>query len=97
MLRRPTPWQGGFAPRTSRGLLTKVAQLTIVLAALAMLFGAEPISADTSPTVSPNVDGIVGTNGWYRGSTGGNYVVFHWGFADPAGLVDHTSGCEPAY
>ena len=97
MLRRPTPWPGGRRERTSRGLVFKVFHASLLLCALSILFGAGPISADTSPpTVSPTVTGIVGTNGWYRGSTGGNYVVFHWNFSDPAGVVDHTTGCEPA-
>jgi hypothetical protein len=96
MSRRPTPWQRGLKARTSRGLVTKLVRALLVLGALAMLFGAEPIAADTSPTVSPTVTGIVGTNGWYRGSTGGNYVVLHWNFSDPGGVVNQTTGCEPA-
>jgi peptidoglycan/LPS O-acetylase OafA/YrhL len=32
---------------------------------------------DSPPSVSYTVDGINGTNGWYQGSTGGNYVVVH--------------------
>jgi hypothetical protein len=96
MLRRQTPWQTGRRARTSRGLAAKLFVASLVLSALVMLLGAAPISADTSPTISPTVTGIVGTNGWYRGSTGGNYVVLHWNFSDPANVVDHTTGCEPA-
>jgi hypothetical protein len=96
MSRRPTPWHRGFRARTPRGLMRKLVQASLVLGVLSMLFGAEPVAADTSPTVSPTVTGIVGTNGWYRGSTSGNYVVLHWNFSDPGGVVDHTTGCEPA-
>jgi hypothetical protein len=46
--------------------------------------------------VSHPTDGIVGTNGWYRGSTGGNYVVVHWVISDPNHVVVSTSGCEYA-
>jgi hypothetical protein len=96
MSRRPTPWQEGPRAGTSRGLVTKLIRGSLVLGVLSMLFGAEPVAADTSPTVSPTVTGIVGTNGWYRGSTGGNYVVLHWNFSDPGGVVNQTTGCEPA-
>ena len=97
MSRRPTPWQGGSSAGTSRGLVTKLIQASLVLSVLSLVLGAAPVSADTSPTVSPSVDGIPGTNGWFRGSSGGNFVYFHWGYADPANLVDHTTGCEPVY
>ena len=36
-----------------------------------------------APTVAYSIDGIVGTNGWYRGSTSGNFVVVHWSVSDP--------------
>jgi hypothetical protein len=49
---------------------------------------------DPPPSVSYTIDGINGTNGWYRGSTGGNYVVVHWTINDPT--LSSTSGCEPA-
>jgi hypothetical protein len=48
---------------------------------------------DSLPAVSYTVDGINGTNGWYQGSTGGNFVVVHW---TVSGSVTSTSGCEPA-
>src|SRR5437667_284541 len=51
---------------------------------------------DTPPSVSYTIDGINGTNGWYRGSTGGNYVVVHWTVTDPDSPISSTSGCEPA-
>src|SRR5690349_20111690 len=45
------------------------------------------------PVVTYTIDGIAGTNDWYRGSTGGNFVVVHWLVT---GTVESTSGCEPA-
>ncbi|HEY7018166.1 MAG TPA: hypothetical protein VH297_06820, partial [Gaiellaceae bacterium] len=43
--------------------------------------------------MSYTIDGIAGTNGWYRGSTSGNFVVVHWVVTGP---VQSTTGCEPA-
>jgi hypothetical protein len=51
---------------------------------------------DNPPAVNYTIDGINGTNGWYRGSTGGNYVVVHWTVSDPDSPISATSGCEPA-
>jgi hypothetical protein len=99
MSRRPTPWQRGPSARTSRGLVTKLIQASLVLSALSLLFGAAASPStldDTPPSVTYTVDGITGTNGWYRGSTGGNYVVVHWAVSDPDSPISSASGCEPA-
>jgi hypothetical protein len=93
MSRRPTPWQRGRKARTSRGLVTKLVQALFVLGALAMLFGAQPIAADTGQ-ISYSVTGIVGTNGWFQGSTGGDYVVVHWTVNIPVDQIQSSSGCE---
>jgi hypothetical protein len=49
---------------------------------LAAVVGLVPTAAgsvsDTLPSISYTIDGIVGNNGWYRGSAGGNYVVVRW-------------------
>jgi len=37
-----------------------------------------PSAAASTPTISYSIDGISGTNGWYRGSTHGNNVIVHW-------------------
>ena len=92
MSRRPTPWQGGPKAGTSRGLVTKLVQASLVLAVLSMLFGAEPVAADTAITYT--VSGIVGTNGWFRGSSGGDYVVVHWTVNIPTDQIESSSGCE---
>jgi hypothetical protein len=39
---------------------------------------------DTPPSVNYTIDGINGTNAWYRGSSGGNYVVVHWTVSAPS-------------
>jgi hypothetical protein len=92
MSRRPTPWQEGPRERTSRGLFAKLIRASLVLGVLSMLFGAEPVAADTAITYS--VSGIVGTNGWFRGSAGGNYVVVHWTVNIPTDQIESSSGCE---
>jgi hypothetical protein len=51
---------------------------------------------DTPPIVAYSVDGIVGTNGWYRGNTSGNFVVVRWSVSDPDSPITLTTGCEPA-
>jgi hypothetical protein len=48
---------------------------------------------DTPPGVAYSVDGIVGTNGWYRGSASGAFIVVHWSVS---GSITSTTGCEPA-
>ncbi len=92
MSRRPTPWQRGCSAGTSRGLFTKLIRASLVLGVLSMLFGAEPVAADTAITYS--VSGIIGTNGWFRGSAGGNYVVVHWTVNIPTDQIESSSGCE---
>jgi hypothetical protein len=92
MSRRPTPWQLGREARTSRGLVPKLVQSLVVLGALAMLFGAEPVAADTAITYT--ISGIVGSNGWFRGSAGGDYVVVHWTVNIPVDQIESSSGCE---
>lgn len=43
---------------------------------LFLLFAAT--AAASTPTISYSIDGIAGTNGWYRGSSHGDNVVVHW-------------------
>lgn len=50
---------------------------------------------DTPPIVTYSVFGIVGTNGWYRGSTSGNFVSVQWSVSDPESPIISSSGCEP--
>ena len=45
---------------------------------LAVSLVVVPTSAAARPTVTYTIDGIVGANGWYRGSTHGNFVVVDW-------------------
>jgi len=58
---------------------------------------ANPSPLDvTAPSISYTISGISGTNGWYRGSSGGDYVVLHWALSDPTSQIASTSGCELA-
>jgi hypothetical protein len=83
MSRRPTPWQRGCRARTSRALVKKIAHAAFVLAALtvAVLVTFVPTAvgaASSLPVISYTIDGIPGSNDWYRGSTRGNFVVVQW-------------------
>ena len=51
-----------------------------------------PTSAANPPTITYTIDGIAGTNGWYRGSTHGNNVILHWSVS-PDTL---STNCLPA-
>jgi hypothetical protein len=83
MSRRPTPWQRGRKARTSRGLVADLVQALVGVCALGLAvllaFVPKAVGAGTAlPVISYTIDGIGGTNDWYRGNTGGNYVVVHW-------------------
>jgi hypothetical protein len=52
---------------TAAALLGLAFSLTLVASASA-----------SAPTISYSIDGIPGTNGWYRGSSHGDNVVVHW-------------------
>ena len=45
---------------------------------LALFLVLAPSAAASTPTISYSIDGIPGTNGWYRGSTHGENVIVHW-------------------
>jgi hypothetical protein len=58
--------------------------------AFVLLFTAT--AAASTPTISYSIDGIPGTNGWYRGSSHGDNVVLHWSVS----LNATSSNCLPA-
>ena len=80
--------------RGRRALVGRLAALAVVSAVLLL---PQTTSAGTSlvppPVVTYTIDGIDGTNGWYRGNAGGNYVVVHWSVT---GDFTKTTGCEYA-
>ena len=82
MRRRPMQEQ----PRSfSRGLA--VAAVTLVCVS----FGLSGASADSLP-VTYAINGITGTNGWYRGNQYGNFVVLNWSLNVP--VID-SKNCGP--
>src|SRR5436190_2033141 len=96
MSRRPTPWQRGQRARGPRGLATKLGRGSLVLSAplLAVLVTFVPtaVGAPTAlPSISYTIDGVVGTNGRYRGSGGGNYVRLYWSVTG----ADNTDCASP--
>lgn len=48
------------------------------LVGLALFLVLVGSAAAAAPTISYTIDGIPGTNGWYRGSSHGDVVVVHW-------------------
>jgi hypothetical protein len=95
MRRRPMwfPRQGGTRPPLG---LTRTPSFILVLAALTTLVASVPSSAAAGlPQVTASIDGIQGTNGWWRGSTRGNLVILHW-VVSAAPPLNNTVGCEPA-
>ena len=85
MRRRPMLFPRPVGKGVSRGPKTWFL-LLLGCVALPLLLAA-PISADSSPTASYTITGISGTNSWYRGNAGGNYVVLHWTVLDPGGVI----------
>jgi large repetitive protein len=65
-----------------RSWLRRVRRIILLPLALVGLLwlapAASPGPLDSLPSISYTIDGITGTNGWYRGSTGGDYVVVRW-------------------
>jgi hypothetical protein len=55
-----------------------VRRLLVAAATLAVSLVVVPTSAASPPTITYTIDGIVGANGWYRGSAFGNNVILHW-------------------
>jgi hypothetical protein len=95
MHRRPVRFLRPTRRRASLGSRTTFFWLSLGSVVLPLLLAA-PISADPSPTASYTIAGTSGTNGWYRGSAGGNYVVLHWSVQDPGSVIVSTTGCEAA-
>jgi hypothetical protein len=83
-----------FNRRTSRGPGWRLATLAAVSAVVLLpQTSSARVTLVDPPTVRYTIAGIDGSNGWYRGNTGGNYVVVHW---IVTGEVTSTPGCEPA-
>jgi len=62
--------------------VTRSATAAALGLALVLLFATT--AAASTPTISYSIDGVSGTNGWYRGSTHGDNVVVHWSVSSDA-------------
>jgi hypothetical protein len=69
-----------------------VRRALVAATALAASLMLVPTSAATPPGITYTIDGIVGTNGWYRGSSHGDNVILHWSVS-PDTL---STNCLPA-
>jgi hypothetical protein len=96
---RPSMRRGERQPTRKARRSGRLAALAVVSAVL-LLPGPTAARAvavdDTPPLVTYSIDGIVGTNGWYRGSANGNFVVVRWSVSDPESALISTTGCELA-
>src|SRR5436853_2251867 len=73
---------------------TKSLSRGLVLAAVGfacLAFGLSGASGAVEP-ITYTIDGIQGTNGWYRGNQFGNFVVVHWTINVP--VID-SKNCGP--
>jgi hypothetical protein len=75
---------------------TALALSSAVFLLLPQATGAQAPTDNTPPVVTYSIDGIGGTNNWFRGSTHGNYIVLHWSVSDPESPILSSPGCEPA-
>ena len=99
--KRPSVWRrarvSDLRLRRARGVrLAALAGVSGVLLLPPATSAQAVLLDDTPPLVAYSIDGIVGTNGWYRGSTSGNFVVVHWPVSDPDSPIISSTGCEPA-
>jgi hypothetical protein len=90
MRRRPTQLIRPHRQRVSLGRW-KTTRLALSAFALSMFVLTTSASAVTLPTASYTIWGTTGTNGWYRGSAQGNYVLVSWTLYDPDHLI--LQGC----
>jgi hypothetical protein len=82
--------------RVAHFLRPRTALVAIVLICLLGLVPTAAGSGSDGVVITASIDGIAGTNGWYRGSSHGNNVILHWAVTDPNHLVTSTTGCEAA-
>jgi mannan endo-1,4-beta-mannosidase len=48
------------------------------------------IGRSTPPVITPSIDGVLGSNAWYRSNVG-----IDWAVSDPQSPIDSMTGCEP--
>ena len=90
---RPRSWlRHGAQARSAPSLVVVLASSSFVLFAPAKAGPA--LNHHRLPIIEYTISGIRGTNGWYRGSRGGDYVVLRWTVRDRGAFVIFTSGCN---
>lgn len=99
--KRPSVWRRAqvrdLGLRRARGTwLAALAAASGVLLLPPSTSAQVPLLDTTPPVVTYSIDGIVGTNGWYRGNVAGNFVVVHWSVSDPESPIISSPGCEYA-
>ena len=70
--------------------MSRATAAAAVALAFVLLFAATASAAP--PGISYTIDGISGTNGWYRGSSNGDNVILHWSVSATA----TSTNCLPA-
>jgi hypothetical protein len=86
------PRWGGRGPVGRPALLAVVSAVVLLPHAAS----AQGLIDTTPPVITVSIDGIAGTNDWFRGSSRGNFVVVHWTVVDPESPLISTTGCDPA-
>jgi hypothetical protein len=72
-------------PNQSKSVSRRLVFAAVAFACVS--FGLTGASADVLP-VTYTINGISGTNGWYRGNQYGNFVVVNWSINVP--VIDST-------
>jgi hypothetical protein len=90
---RPRSWlRHGAQARTAPSLVVVLASSSFVL--FAPPKAGPALNHQRLPIIEYTISGMRGTNGWYRGSRGGDYVVLRWAVHDRGAFVIFTSGCN---
>ena len=84
--------QGAHA-RSAPSLVVLLASTSLAICGSASA-GPAPAFSHNRPIIKYSISGVRGTNGWYRGSRGGDYVVLRWTVRDRGAFVIFTSGCH---
>jgi hypothetical protein len=70
----------------------KALRLCLPLLGLLLLLPAASAASPSALEITYNIDGVLGQNGWYRGSRLGNSIIIYWHISPPTAVV--VSGCE---
>src|SRR5689334_7209296 len=68
--------------------------LLVTMLGLLVIVPSSAATADGLPSISYSVEGNLGNNGWYRGSSHGNNIVLHWSVTGATSVPSNE--CQPA-